>query len=156
VGGDVLTIVVGLAGILVSVVASADAYRRGKRAAKAEKEELLGEITAQREMLSAVVQQFSAVASGAAAEASSAGASAAGAETAANVVVRAALGTLLNESGEVAFHRLLQEVSHALGHPSFSEVAEVLQGMRDDGLVEWTPPGAVHARPRQVKVERKS
>ena len=167
---DLLTLLVGALGAVVSLATAAESYRRGKRASHVEKDELLAEIGAQRELLIEVVQRFTvrdddrlqaALPEGEGTESAFVSD-----QSAVEVLVRAVLGTLLNERGEVAFQRLLHEVSHAVGRPSYTEIAEVLADLRTDGIVEWYPGPdlssvdtiKVHARPllpnRTVVVDR--
>jgi hypothetical protein len=142
--GDVLTVLVGLVGVLVSVGASAGTYRLGKRTSLVENAELLAEISALRGILSSVVQRISSPDSDTGIQGhlrpeSWLATEPPSADNTANVVVRAVLGSLVNEKGEVAFHRLLREVSLAMGHPSFAEVAEVLTQLRGEGFADWYP-----------------
>jgi len=55
-----------------------------------------------------------------------------------DVLVRASLGTLLNEHGEVSVPRLLQEVASALPDASLSAVLSSLEELRKTGRVSWS------------------
>jgi hypothetical protein len=55
-----------------------------------------------------------------------------------DVLVRARLGTLLNERGEVDVPRLLQEVTRALPDASLSSVLSSLEELRGTGRVSWS------------------
>jgi len=53
------------------------------------------------------------------------------------LLVRASLGALVDERGEVRLQRLLDEVATALGVPSQAATISAIQHLRDDGLVDW-------------------
>jgi hypothetical protein len=55
-----------------------------------------------------------------------------------DVLVRASLGALLNEHGEVNVPRLLQEVASALPDASLSSVLSSLEELRKTGRVSWS------------------
>jgi len=55
-----------------------------------------------------------------------------------DVLVRASLGALLNEHGEVSVPRLLQEVARALPDASLSSVLSSLEELRKAGRVSWS------------------
>jgi hypothetical protein len=55
-----------------------------------------------------------------------------------DVLVRASLGALLNEHGEVSVPRLLQEVARALPGASLSSVLSSLEELRKTGRVSWS------------------
>ena len=55
-----------------------------------------------------------------------------------DVLVRASLGALLNEHGEVSVPRLLQKVAPALPDASLSSVVSSLKELREDGRVSWS------------------
>lgn len=157
--GNLLTVLVGVVGVVASVICSADAYRRGKRnsmreneellhelaahreGSREEKEQLLDEISAQRQILSEVVARFAEV-NGDNSELESRNEIDPARDAAVGVLVRAVLGTLLNARGEVEFPRLLHEVSQAVGRPSFTDIATELIELRAEGVIDWRPAGS--------------
>ncbi len=70
--------------------------------------------------------------------------------SAVDVFVRASLGALLNEHGEVSVPRLLQEVARALPDASLSSVLSSLEELRRSGRVSWS--GDDVRRARVIKV----
>lgn len=52
-------------------------------------------------------------------------------------LVRASLGALVNERGEVDMSRLMQEVSLAAGSQGMSAAFEALRRLRSRGVVDW-------------------
>jgi hypothetical protein len=58
-------------------------------------------------------------------------------ESAFDVLIRASIGTLLNEHGEVSVPRLLREVTHRLPDASHSAIASSLEELRQAGKVSW-------------------
>jgi hypothetical protein len=57
--------------------------------------------------------------------------------SAVDLLVRASLGALLNERGEVHLQRLLDEVCATLGAASLADTIFVLQRLRSEGVVDW-------------------
>ena len=55
-----------------------------------------------------------------------------------DVLVRASLGALLDEHGEVSVPRLLQEVASALPDASLSSILSSLEELRKTGRVSWS------------------
>lgn len=171
--GDTLTIVVGVAGVAVSVLSSVIAYGRGTQAAAkqqtvllqtADKQqaELLQATDAQKAEIIRVLEQrivilsewgrsvASRTATGTASVPMSgpaqrlpgaAGDADAGVSPSAlELLVRASLGTLLNERGEVQLSRLFQEVGEALGAPQYKETEQILRQLRAAGAIDWDGP----------------
>jgi hypothetical protein len=149
--GNVLTIVVGLIGVGASLVFSLVFYQAGKKTSAADRAMLLETIEGQRDILLGLritqpvitqheVQQ--ALDSAGAGDGSAADVIASSLNTAASTaaldrLVRASLGALLNERGEVELARLLQDVDHAVGNSHVAEVLEVLRHMRAQGTITW-------------------
>ena len=58
-------------------------------------------------------------------------------ESALDVLIRASIGTLLNEHGEVSMPRLLREVAHRLPDAGPSAISSSLEELRQSGKVSW-------------------
>jgi hypothetical protein len=56
------------------------------------------------------------------------------------LLVRASLGMLLNERGEVSVERVLSEVGMSLRRPSRDAIVATLQSLRARCLVDWSGP----------------
>jgi predicted component of type VI protein secretion system len=67
-----------------------------------------------------------------------------------DALIRASLGTLLNEHGEVSVSRLLQAVTHAIPDLGLSSIVSSLEGLRRDGKVSW--PGDDLRKAEVIKV----
>jgi hypothetical protein len=156
-----LTVVSTVAGIVVGFLTSWWFSRSSKRHAEAERMILVEKISAQESHLLALQGLLSGVAESVmsrpiitdaevgevlqsarlpdrvAGDVVTSLRSAASASTL-DVLVRASLGTLLNEHGEVSVPRLLQEVTHALPDASLSSVLSSLEGLRKTGRVSWS------------------
>jgi hypothetical protein len=141
---NLLTILVGAIGVLAAVLCTYIAYKVGARRAAEQKAELVCETNRQKSELVREFQDVSSVFSTLVA-AIEAGESPGGGEPAparrAELVVRASLGTLLDERGEVRLQRLFDVVANAAGTPSRAETIRVLQRLRDHGLVDWHGAG---------------
>jgi hypothetical protein len=147
-GSNAASIILGIAGIVASVVCAWLFYWLGGRIARRENGALLKEINELRKLLADYVQSMSerlgsmqredgrVVASD---EGSCATVAVARAEPNAAIegLVRASLGALVNERGEVDMSRLVREVSLATGPTGLSAAFEVLRQLRSRGVVEW-------------------
>lgn len=143
---DLLTIAVGVAGVLASVLCSAAAFRWGAQQADRQKTELLLRIHELQSMLSGLVRgiESGATATGgptvpwpSSSYRGSHISSEAECSPATELLVRASLGALLDERGEVRLQRLLDEVASALGSPSQAGTIFALQRLRETGVVDW-------------------
>jgi hypothetical protein len=135
---DLLTISVGIAGVLVSLVCAMLGFRLGARQADRQTAELLAETRRQndgtvaattREVrggFSSIFQEISRAVQGPSRNA-----------TTTEMLVRASLASLLDERGEVNLGRLLGEVSAAKKSPSQTETFAVLHQLREQGLIDW-------------------
>lgn len=140
--GGTLTVVVGVAGILFSLLFSVLFYRRGVRVSREEKADLRRWISnmyhesaerfqAKREVRPILVQageDHSTIADHLGVDVSN---------SAAEALVRASLGALVNARGEVSLPRLIREVSQVSGAPKLPEVVEILGGLRAEGVIDW-------------------
>jgi hypothetical protein len=171
VNGDTLTIVVGVAGVVVSVLSSVIAYRRGTQTAAKQQAkllqtadeqqaELLQATDAQKAEIIRVLEQRIVILSewgrGVASRTATASVPTSGpaqrlpgaagdadagvSPSALELLVRASLGTLLNERGEVQLSRLFQEVGEALGAPQYKETEQILRQLRAAGAIDWDGP----------------
>lgn len=155
---DGLTIVVGIGGVLASVLCSALAFRWGARQADRQRSYLVQETNRQKDELAVKIQEvrnaFSTFVRGVedgrrTIETPSSRPSLGSARVGpafdgavmdmatTELLVRANLGALLDERGEVRLQRLFDEVASALGSPSQAATVLALQRLRDEGLVEW-------------------
>lgn len=162
-----LTIVVGVVGVLASIVVSVLAYQLGSRQARRQHAELVKETADSRaEMVAATdrqasalmrtiedtfgsVEEFVAILEAGASEtlASPRGARlvqerprARADRLTTELLIRSSLGRLVNERGELHMQRLLDEVAATLRKPSHQAVVAALQHMRDQGAVSWEGP----------------
>jgi hypothetical protein len=58
-------------------------------------------------------------------------------ESALDVLIRASIGTLLNEHGEVSMSRLLREIAHRLPDARPAAISSSLEELRQAGKVSW-------------------
>jgi hypothetical protein len=149
--GNLLTVAVGVAGVLASVFCSVAAFRWGAEQADRQKAEVLNETKRQNAELLAELATLlrslesdvttterhtawlpSRVRRGAGPVSSERQRSAT-----TELLVRASLGALLDERGEVRLERLFGEVATALGAPSQARTIVALQRLRESGLVDW-------------------
>jgi hypothetical protein len=154
VSSNMLTIASTAAGIVVGFLSSWWFSRSSQRHSQAERETLMTKIATLQGLLSGVAESISArptMAGGQADQvvrdarlpdkvADEVGASVRSAESVSNadVFVRASLGALLNEHGEVSVPRLMQEVTHALPGMSSSSIVSSLEALRRSGRVSWS------------------
>jgi len=160
--GNTLTVASTVAGIVVGFLTSWWFSWSSKRHAQAERGILLNRIATLQGILSGVADSIKAkpIITGAevdqalhparlpdkvAGDVATSLRSAASASTA-DVFVRASLGALLNEHGEVSVPRLLQEVAHALPEASLSSVLSSLEELRRSGRVSWSGDDVSKAR----------
>lgn len=159
--GNTLTIVSTVAGIVLAFATSWWFTRSGKRDANAKQESLLGEISTlqeeistQQEMTSTLQGLLSDVAESVAKPVTShpgkalepgfpghvdnvTAMSPQRATSALDVVVRASLGALLDEHGEVSVARLLRAVTVRLPDASPLLISSSLEQLRNAGRVSW-------------------
>lgn len=152
--GDTLTVVSAVAGIIVGFLTSWWFSRSSMRHAEAERVILVERISALQSLLSGVAEsimtrpiitdadvdqalQSARLPGMVAGDVATSIRSAASASTI-DVLVRASLGALLNERGEVSVPRLLQEVARALPDASLSSVQSSLEELRRTGRVSWS------------------
>jgi hypothetical protein len=154
VNADTLTITSTAAGIIVGFLTSWWFSQSGKRHSQQEREILLNKIATLQGILSGVAEAISArplMTDGQVDQAvrearlpdkvaDEVATSIRSAESSANVdvFVRASLGALLNEHGEVSLPRLLQEVTHALPGTTSSSIVSALEELRGTGRVSWS------------------
>jgi hypothetical protein len=154
VSGDELTVVSAVAGIVVGFLTSWWFSWSSKRHAQAERAILVNKISTLQSILSGVAESIrtkpiitgvevdhalhaARLPDEVAGDVVTSLRSAASASTT-DVFVRASLGALLNERGEVSVPRLLQEVAHALPEASLSSVLSSLEELRKTGRVSWS------------------
>jgi hypothetical protein len=147
--GNAAPLTIGVAGIVVSVLCSWVFYWLGGRLMRRENGAFLKEINELRKLLADYVQSMSQrldptnLAQTGRAELLPTGAETGGAmkrsepNAAVEELVRASLGALVNERGEVDMSRLMREVSLATGTQDPSAAFEVLRRLRSGGVVEW-------------------
>lgn len=148
--GNILNIVSTVAGIVVGFLTSWWFTRSSKRDAEAKAARLLKEVSTMRGLLSGVAESVakpitpgieqalrsarvpdqlaSAVATSVTSTASA---------SAVDVLVRASLGALLNEHGEVSVPRLLRAVTRSIPEASPSAISSSLEALRAAGRVSW-------------------
>lgn len=146
--GNTATVVAGLAGILVSIICSYVFYWLGGRDSHRQNSELMQEVAELRTLLSSFVQGIADRLPAAHALIKTAGGDKGVDPSVANLpkeatdiameeLIRASLGALLNERGEVDMTRLLREVGGAVGPRHMAEAVAVLRRLRDQGVVSW-------------------
>lgn len=158
--GNTLTIVSTAAGIVVGFLTSWWFTRSGRRDAQAEEARLLKEISTLQEKVSTQQGLLSGIAESAprieqalqsarlsdqAASAVATSRKSATSAPALDVLVRASLGALLNEHGEVSVPRLLRAVTRGLPDASSSSIASSLEELRKAGKVSWSGDDVIKA-----------
>lgn len=151
INANLLTVMVGIAGILASYLL----YLLGIRKAKAENDGLHSDIAAAREALQNLVRVRSKDSGrgGAATVASSATEPLS--EAAAEELLRASLGALVNERGDVDMTRLRREIAAVVGPSHLTDVLSGLERLRAQGIIWWdgtddlTRVRLLHVRPAQ-------
>lgn len=138
---DLLTILVGALGVVAAVLCTYVAYKAGVRRADEQKAELVRETGRQKAELASefhhdVSRVFETVVD-AVQSADLIRSREPSPARRADVVVRASLGTLLDERGEVRLQRLFDVVASTLGTPSREQTVSALQRLREHGLVAW-------------------
>jgi hypothetical protein len=142
-------VTLGIAGIVVSVVCAWLFYWLGGRVGRRQNSALLKEISELRKLLAEYVQSMSErldttsllyeghiePSSESLEPADTIGRSEP--NVAIEELVRASLGALVNEKGEVEMSRLMREVSLAMGSQDPSVAFEVLRRLRPKGVVDW-------------------
>lgn len=142
-------LVTTIVGIVASVVIAYFFYWIGKRTSRAEKLELLDELSALRNLMANVTEQ---VRTGIDPARHLGRVSAATEAATTEVIISAALGALVDERGEIAVSRLTREVSRALARPSGRDIEAALLRMREEGAVTWDgPPDSVEGV-RRIRV----
>jgi hypothetical protein len=155
--GDVLTVVSTLVGIAVGLLTSWWFTRSGKRAAQEDNVRLHNdnvslhkEVSAMKNLLSGLAEsaantttpnveqvlQSAGLADKAIATATSL--SPAASASALDVLVRASLGTLLNEHGEVSVPQLFRAVAHSVPDAGLPSVVLSLEELRKAGKISWS------------------
>jgi hypothetical protein len=157
VSGNLLTIAIGIAGVTVSVLCSLVAFKLGVRQASSQKTEFVDETNRQKAELSLEIHEVRSVLSTVVRSIESrtmttvdstarrpsnvrqdnAGGVEAERSSTTELLVRASLGALLDERGEVRVQRLFEEVSSALGVSSSAGAISALQHLREAGVVDW-------------------
>jgi len=148
--GNTLTIASAAAGIVVGFLTSWWFTRTSKRASEAEQARLLKEISTLRSLLAGVAESVSKAAvpdvehalqsvrlPGGVADAVATSLKSAASASALDVLVRASIGGLLNEHGEVSVPRLLEAVAHDFPDASPSAISFSLDTLRRAGKVSW-------------------
>jgi len=153
VSGNMLAIVLAVAGILVGFVTSWWFTRSSKRNAEEERVILQKEISALRGLLSDVAEsaiRSTATESGIdkvpqatrvpvkVPDSAAASPPSTAATSTIDVLVRTSLGALLNEHGEVSVPRLFREVTHALPDASLPSIVSSLEELRKAGRISWS------------------
>ena len=151
--GNMLTIVGTVAGIVAGLLTSWLFTRSSRRDGQAEEARLLKEISTLQEKVSTQQGLLSGIAESAprieralqsarsSAQAASAVATSlksAPSAPALDMLVRASLGALLNEHGEVSVPRLLRAVTRGLPDASPSSISSSLEELRKAGKVSWS------------------
>ena len=131
---DALTLIVGAAGVAVSVLASIIAYRLGERASAEHRQDMLAEIGRLKSVLTGIGMRApeTVSASGVRARPTE--------NESLEVAILAAIGALLNESGEVDVARLVGQVGTSMGAPRRIDVVAALGALKRDGIVGWDGP----------------
>jgi hypothetical protein len=137
VSGNTLTVVLTLAGIAAGAVVSWWFARRSSRELQRSNRDLQRSFDAQQSILAEIKQmQSSQLPDTAAGDVVTPHRSAE--QTAAtDVLVRASLGALLNEHGEVSVPRLLQELARDLPAAAQPSVLSSLEELKKSGRVSW-------------------
>lgn len=143
---DALTIIIGVVGVLASVLCAIVAFRRGAKKADRQNAELILKIKEVRSIFSAFARSVADRPALAGVESTSVkpehtepGMTSA-TKTTIELLVRASLGTLVNERGQVQLSRLFQEVAVSLGAPHYSDTSAILLRLREDGIIDWDGP----------------
>jgi hypothetical protein len=146
VNGNTLTVVSTVAGIVVGFMTSWWFTRSGKRDAQKKQLGLLNEISALKSLLSSVAESVTesitsnveALQSAQLPDRKPTTVTTSPSPTSTlDVLVRASLGALLDEHGEVSFPRLFKAVSQDLPGASLSSVLSSLEELRKSGKVSW-------------------
>lgn len=150
--GNTLTVVLTLAGITAGSLTSWWFSRSSRRDAVAQRISLQKEIAALRSLLSGVAESLSKTTitehdvqqvvqsvefSDEPASAVATSLSSVASTSALDALIRASLGTLLNEHGEVNVARLLQAVTRAVPNLGLSSIVSSLEGLRRTGKLSW-------------------
>jgi hypothetical protein len=158
VSGNTLTVVSTVAGIVVGFLTSWWFTQSSKRASQEANVRLHNDNVSLRKEISAMKNLLSGLAESAAkatipnveqalqsaglpdktAAAVATSLSPAASTSALDVLVRASLGTLLNERGEVSVSRLYQAVADALPDASESSILSSLEELRKAGKISWS------------------
>ncbi len=134
---NALTLTVGVAGILAAWWFPWWFYRSGLRKARAENASLHKEIAGAREVLQNFMQVRSRDAGRDVVESSASAASAPLSDAAVEELLRASLGALVNERGNVDMVRLKREVAAVVGASHLTDALAILRRLRDQGVVWW-------------------
>lgn len=130
---NTLTVIVGVAGI----VASYFLYMLGVRKAKVENDLLRQEIADTRSVLSEYVYARSKNSGKDAVTQAAGPATEVVSDIAIEELIRASLGALVNERGEVDVTRLMREVAAVVRPSDIRDAQATLRRLRDQGVVWW-------------------
>jgi len=162
---DALTVTVGIFGVFASFGFSQLFYWLGKRSARREKGELLQEIHELEMLLSRAFQEMSehvpsksdlkrmlGARDAVTHPTGPAGKSFAEGGPTVEENVRAILGSLVNERGEVSVPRLLREVGKTVGPARFPEIVSTLNNLRSGGDLDWDGDPADPSQVRLIRI----
>lgn len=145
---NILTLMVGIAGILAGYYF----YFLGTRKAKAENARLHRDIAETNKVLSNLLRVRSEYSNGGVVTPSTASTNAPISDVAVEELLRAFLGALVNERGDVDKTRLMREVGAVLGPGRITGAVDVLRRLRDQGVVSWDENGDDLSRVRTLHV----
>jgi len=137
VSGNTLTVVLTLAGIAAGAVVSWWFARRSSRELQRSNRDLQRSFDAQQSILAEIKQMQSSQLPDTAAGDVVTPLRSAEQTAATDMLVRASLGALLNEHGEVSVPRLLQELARDLPDAAQPSVLSSLEELRQSGRVSW-------------------
>jgi len=146
VSGDALTIMVGAAGIVASALGSWASFRRGERSAREQKKAFKELSETFKEYVAADIERarVAPVRSGSRSRSQTSAppdqASSPSAPSPVERLVRASLGALVDERGDVQLPRLFGQVGSAMRSPHVSEICQTLQHLREAGSIDWEGP----------------
>ena len=135
--GNTLTVVLTLAGIAAGAVVSWWFARRSSRELQRSNRDLQRSFDAQQSILAEIKQMQSSQLPDTAAGDVVTPLRSAEQTAATDMLVRASLGALLNEHGEVSVPRLLQELARDLPAAAQPSVLSSLEELKKSGRVSW-------------------
>jgi hypothetical protein len=134
---NTLTVIVGIAGIVASYLL----YLVGARKARTENGRLHQEIADTRSVLASYVFARSNSSDKKAVTSPASSATDLLPDTAIEELLRASLGALVNERGDVDVTRLMREVAAVVGPSHIADALATIRRMRDQGVVWWDGGG---------------